>query len=279
MPEKLIPALMPRFGFRAQTFFTGKFCGTNDFPAQPGIGHLHLVRSGRLLIEHADGTRLRVDQPACVLYPHAVAHRLTVPEGVETELICTTLHFKEAAANPFVLALPDVMTVPLSEMAGIDHVVGMLSEESAGSALGRDFVLDRLCEILVCQLVRHASATGQLKFSVLAAFADSGIGRALAAIHAEPACDWRVERLAELASMSRSAFARRFHDLVGQTPANYVTEFRLQLARTLLLRRQPVKVVAGAVGYQTQQSFTRAFVARHGMPPTQWLIQQLEQPG
>lgn len=274
MPDKLIPALMPRFGFRARSFFTGKFCGSNEFPAQQGVGHLHLVRSGPLIIEHADGSAMRVDEPACVLYPQALAHRLVVPEGAETDLICTTLHFKEAASNPFVLALPEVMTVPLGAMSGIDQLIGMMSDEAASAALGSEFVLDRLCEILVCQLVRHASSTGQLKVGVLAGFADSGIARALAAIHDEPSFDWRVESLADIAGMSRSAFARRFHELVGQTPASYVTEFRLRMAETLLLRRQPVKVVAGAVGYQTQQSFTRAFIGRHGVPPTQWLLQQ-----
>jgi AraC-like DNA-binding protein len=74
--------------------------------------------------------------------------------------------------------------------------------------------------------------------------------------------------------MSRSKFALRFRELVGTTPASYVADWRLALAERLLMQNQPVKVVADAVGYGSQGSFTRAFTVRNGMPPKERLRQR-----
>jgi AraC-like DNA-binding protein len=271
MPDKLIPTLMQRFGFSASNFFAGNFCGNNTFHADNGLGHLHLVRHGPLILEHEDGSAFTVDQPACVVYPQPLTHRLVVPPGATAQLICATLEFKEPVHNPFVLALPPRMVVPLDAASGLREVIELLSHETEDGKLGQAFVVDRLCEILVCQLIRHAERSGLLKAGVLAGFSDSGIARALAAVHEEPATDWRVDSLAAVAGLSRSAFAARFRELVGTSPASYVANWRLSLAETLLARGQSVKAVARAVGYGTQQSFTRAFIDKHGVPPTQWL--------
>lgn len=151
------------------------------------------------------------------------------------------------------------------------EVVNLLFLEASKESLGQRFVMDRLCDILVFQVIRHAMNTGQLKAGVLAAFSDPGIAKAVAAVHDNPALEWRVETMAVQASMSRSKFAAKFHALVGMSPAAYVTDLRLNLAENLLRQDQMVKTVAAAVGYRTQQAFTRAFTERNGMPPTEWL--------
>lgn len=277
MPDQLIPTLMPRFGFSARKFFAGAFCGSNSFPASDGVGHLHLVRRGPVIMEHEDGSSIVAEQPTCIFYPQPHTHRLVVPPGSDAQLICATLEFKEAAHNPFLLALPAWMAVPLDGASGLGDVIELLARESGEPGLGQAFVADRLCEILVCQLIRHAERAGMLKKGVLAGFSDSGIARALAAMHQEPAFDWRVDSLAAVARMSRSAFAARFRELVGSSPASYLACWRVSMAETLLLQRQSVKAVARAVGYGTQQSFTRAFIDRHGVAPTQWLAARREQ--
>lgn len=269
---------MSRFGFTAHQFFDGSFCGDNTFPSSSGLGHLHLVRLGPLAMEHEDGSRIEIAQPSCVLYPQPFTHRLVVPPGEAAQLTCATIAFKEAAHNPFVQALPAWLAVPLDQAAGLGETIELLSREAQQAQLGQSFVVDRLCEVLVCQLIRHAEAAGLLHAGVLAGFSDAGIARALAAIHQEPACDWRVDSLAAVAHMSRSAFAARFRELVGVTPASYVAAWRLDLAENLLLQGQSVKAVARAVGYGTQQSLTRAFSERHGTAPTQWLAARPDVP-
>src|SRR6202000_1102020 len=71
----------------------------------------------------------------------------------------------------------------------------------------------------------------------LRAVFDSQIGAALAAFHERVGAPWTVESLSEAAGVSRSAFAVRFKDLLGQTPLQYVTEWRMQKAMHLLEQR------------------------------------------
>jgi transcriptional regulator GlxA family with amidase domain len=212
----------------------------------------------------------------CIFYPQPFTHRLIVPTGSQAELICATLEFREAWHNPFLLALPPWMVIPVDLVKGIGDVVEMLSRETVNGGLGQAFVIDKLCDILVCQLIRHAQETGMLKAGVLAGFSDPGIAQALAAVHKDPAHNWRVDSMAAIACMSRSAFAKRFHELVGISPASYVTGWRLSLAESLLLQQQSVKAVAREVGYGTQQSFARAFIEKHGVSPTTWLAVQAQ---
>jgi AraC-like DNA-binding protein len=73
---------------------------------------------------------------------------------------------------------------------------------------------------------------------------------------------WTVEPLAEAAGMSRSAFAARFKELLGQTPLEYVTEWRMQKAMRLLQRRDKKLIdVARSVGYESDAAFSKAFQA------------------
>ena len=276
MQDAFLSLLLPRFSFSTETFFSGEFCGVNVLGLLPDVGHLHFVRRGPVFMEHRDGSTIEAVEPTLIFYPRPYYHRLLVPEGAGAELVCANVQFKEAQRNPFVLALPPYLLVPLRELDGVGDVVELLFSEASKESLGQRFVMDRLCDILVFQIIRYAMNTAQLKSGVLAAFSDPGIAKALAAVHSNPALEWRVETMALEASMSRSKFARKFHDLVGMSPASYVADLRLTLAEDLLKRNQTVKAVAAAVGYGTQQSFTRAFIERNGMPPTGWLKQDHE---
>lgn len=274
MQDSLIASLMPRFSFSAETFFAGEFCGTNNFSAGKSAGQIHCISRGPVTMEHDDGASIAVTAPTLIFYPRPFSHRLVVAPGAQAELLCANVVFNEVDRNPFVLALPACLAIPLADLDGIAEVIRLLFGAASRDALDQRFIMDRLCDILVFKLIRHAVISGNLKAGVLAGFSDSGIAQALAAIHKDPARNWRVESLAEQASMSRSKFAKRFHDLVGLPPASYVADWRLSLAQNLLKQNHSVKAVAAAVGYGTQQSFTRAFIDKTGQPPTQWLSRQ-----
>lgn len=271
MPDAYLSLLLPRFSFSTETFFAGEFCGSNELGTHAGVGQMHFVRSGRLRMEHADGSTIRVDEPTLILYPKPYYHRLLVSEGTKAELVCANVEFKEASRNPLARALPPYLVVSLRDLDGVGSVLGLLFSEASKKSLGQRFIMDRLCDILVFQLIRFAMDKGHLQQGVLAAFSDSGIARALTALHDNPSREWRVETLASEASMSRSKFAKKFRDLVGISPAVYVAEWRLTLAENLLRENQAVKTIAASVGYRTQQSFTRAFVERNGLPPVEWI--------
>jgi AraC-like DNA-binding protein len=98
------------------------------------------------------------------------------------------------------------------------------------------------------------------------------MGTAVSAIYDRVNTPWTVESLAEAAGMSRSAFAARFKELLGQTPLEYVTEWRMQKAMQLLQQRdQKLIDVARSVGYESDSAFSKAFKRVVGASPTEHL--------
>ena len=69
-----------------------------------------------------------------------------------------------------------------------------------------------------------------------------------------------MERLARQPGLSRTTFSNRFNELTTYTPLNYLTSWRMQLARQLLADSDlPIIDVAARNGYQPEASFGRVF--------------------
>jgi transcriptional regulator GlxA family with amidase domain len=100
---------------------------------------------------------------------------------------------------------------------------------------------------------------------------DPQVGRVLNLLHALPNRPWTVDELAKEVAMSRAALAKRFVDLVGQSPIQYLAAWRMLLARHLL-RESTLGIgeIAGRVGYESEPAFNRAFRRLVGSPPARW---------
>ena len=149
-------------------------------------------------------------------------------------------------------------------------ILGVMADEVAQVQPGGDAVVSRLCDIVVIQAIRSwierdaAAQTGWL-----GALRDPQIGAAIAAIHSRPTEDWTVASLATEAAMSRSAFAARFTELVGEPAMRYVTRWRMLNALDLLeTTDQTVAAVGRSVGYDSEAAFSRAFTRVVGSPPS-----------
>ena len=271
--------LLPQFGFSSSVFFRGEFCGATDFLAAAGYGQIHVIRGGRVIMHHPDRESIEVDTPTLMFYPRPLDHRLVVPPGSKADLLCANVTFRRSANNPVSSALPDVMQVPLAGLKGLESTLTLMLEENAGEDdLGKAFVLDHLCDVLVIHVIRYAHAAGLVKLGTLAGLADARLALALEAVHDDPGRPWPVAEMARHAGMSRSAFISRFREVVGTSPAEYVLNWRLDLAERHLEEGRSVKDVARTVGYANQPAFTRAFAARRGIPPTEWLRRCLKAP-
>ncbi len=101
----------------------------------------------------------------------------------------------------------------------------------------------------------------------LFALSDKQVGSAIAAIHREPARRWTVAALALEVGMSRSGFAARFGQLVGDGPIEYLTRWRMLLAGRRLLRGEPISAVARSLGYESESAFSTAFKRVMGSAP------------
>jgi transcriptional regulator GlxA family with amidase domain len=110
-----------------------------------------------------------------------------------------------------------------------------------------------------------------MQYGLLAGLAHPQVAKVLLAIHETPERQWGLEAMAELALMSRSKFAELFKRIVGQSPGDYVIEWRIIVAQGLLKQNKPVALVANAVGYENGSALARIFRKKLGMSPKQWL--------
>lgn len=263
--------LVGRHAFSARIFFTGSFCETSDFRENGTSGHLHLVREGSVDFIHDDGTVIRIDVPSLVFYPRGTSHRLRVPEDCSASLLCADIVFNEGVANPLARVLPACLHLPLSAIGGLDATIGLLFGEAAGDEPGRELILDRLCDVLLIQVIRREFDAGKLSIALLNGLTDSQLSPALAAIHERPHEPWTLPSLARVAGMSRAAFATHFREVMEVPPGEYLTRWRIVLGSRLLRQGLPVKLVSTRTGYTSASTFTRAFTAIMGVSPRAWL--------
>lgn len=133
---------------------------------------------------------------------------------------------------------------------------------------GVSTVLRRLSEILFVQAMRTYLNAPQGYQGWLAALTDDDLGPVIAALHRTPEHKWKLEEMADLVNVSRSSFAARFKAVVGTTPLDYLTQWRMYIATNLLAQEgASVAEVAERVGYESEPSFTRAFRRQMGTSP------------
>lgn len=266
-----LSALLSRFSLEAGVFYAGPLCMTHDFESDSQRGHLHLVRKGVARISGLGSAPWQIDTPTLVFLPRPQPHRFYSGEAGEAEVVCGTVRFGSGGRNPITDSLPDVVAIALSALPGMDALLDLMFAEAFADRGGRQAALDRLCELLMIWMLRHCIDTGLTQGGTLAGLADPSLARALQALHAEPAKGWTLPALAEVAGMSRSRFAARFHDVTRATPAAYLARWRLALAQRLLRQGRPLKHVAYEVGYSGTGALARVFVRYLGCTPTEWL--------
>jgi AraC-like DNA-binding protein len=195
--------------------------------------------------------------------------------GAPTTIVCGSLSFDEASLKPITQLLPNfiLMKADQARTLALHNTVQALASEMAEQAPGSEVVATRLAEVLVIQLLRAHIASGSSRSKGwLRAVFDPQLGSALSALHDKVNAQWTVESLAESAGMSRSAFAARFKELLGQTPLEYVTEWRMQKAIQLLGQRNKKLIdVARSVGYESDAAFSKAFKRVVGANPGEYL--------
>jgi transcriptional regulator GlxA family with amidase domain len=143
-----------------------------------------------------------------------------------------------------------------------------LEEQRAARPAGAAMMSALMSQCLVL-LFRRLSAHPECKLPWLSALDDPRLSRVLGEILERPEQPYSLEGLAALAGMSRSVFAKRFHQSFDRTPMDYVREVRLRCGARLLLRQElSVDAVAGRVGFASRSHFSRAFQEHFGCSPT-----------
>lgn len=278
---------------------------SGTLPAEADEGHrivLHMITEGECFVEVEGQPTLRVTAGDVVLFPNGRAHRMvsapdrlpTSPmprpgagrlhlpgpaaqgdDGSVTRLIRGHLFCDPCVAHMLLARLPPVIRVGIrgaSAGAWLESSIAYALGESIAPTPGFAGMRAKLSELLLIEVLRiHANACDRRDAGWLAGVSDRAIGTVLNSLHQQPARTWTLDELARTAGTSRSVLAERFRQLMGTTPMQYLTRWRMLLAANLLRHSNtPLTRIAENVGYQTDTAFIRAFRRELGASPAAW---------
>jgi AraC-like DNA-binding protein len=211
----------------------------------------------------------------CVLLAPSTAHTLRDSGGAPSTVISGWYAFDRTASRSLVDLLPPLIMLPADQARSqaLKTTLDALVSEIMSPGPGSSVVVMRLADVLFIQALRAYVEGGGCteRPQWLRALADAQIGKSLRAMHDAVERPWTLATLASAAGMSRSAFAPRFKVLLGETPLEYLTRWRMQTAGRLLRDgRLKMNAVAAAVGYQAEGAFMRAFRRVHGVSPSEY---------
>ena len=246
-----------------------------------GEAPIHVQQGSLILLPHGRGHTISSDpeQSATPLFDipvHHVSERYDIMkfggEGETCKATCCVARFNHAAGQELIRHLPPVMLVNSwkeAEGSWLQSTLRYMAYEAQQLSPGGETVMSHLADILIIQVIRSwLNSAPQADTGWLAGLRDKQIGRALAAIHRDPAADWSIERLAKMVGMSRSGFSARFTELLGEPAIRYLTRWRMQMARMQLESSSEAMIsIAEKLGYQSEAAFSRAFKRVFGVAP------------
>jgi AraC-like DNA-binding protein len=268
--DRLAP-FFDRFALTARMFYSGLLCGTLDNRQSEHASHLHVLKNGTLKIRPSGARQIVLNTPSLLFYPRPRLHRLSASEQEGAELMCATVEFGAGMLNPLIASLPEPLFLPVNALPELAPAVELLFSEAFSDAPGRQPAIDRLFEYVFVLLIRSAMNRQLVDSGILMGLSNPRLASAIEAMHRQPQTSWSLEQLAQLAGMSRARFAVHFRQVVGVTPFDYLTRWRLGVAQTMLRKGSSLKVIAPAVGYTNATALTRVFTHHFGISPSEWL--------
>lgn len=252
----------------------------------PGATHFlefHFIKAGACWGGIAGEPAIRLETGDLIAFPRGDSHFVS-SESLEHGAVGATrgddqrTHvvsgFLGCEAHPLLAALPRVIHVPrrAPDHSLLEQLIALGLAESNAARQGAECVVSHLSELLFVEIVRrYADTLPKESRGWFAGLRDESVGRALGKLHDRPAHGWSLALLAREAGMSRSALAVRFSELVGVPPMHYLTEWRMQLASSLLATT-PLRVaeVGERVGYTSEAALSRAFKRWAGVAPAEF---------
>jgi AraC-like DNA-binding protein len=275
-------------------------------PGAERVVIFHLITEGECHVELGDAPPVKLIAGDAVIFPHGDAHLMNSRPGLppaqggvrldavlarrprqiahggggaRTRLVCGYLACDARLARLLLAGLPAIVKVNVrgsNAGAWLEASVRYALAEARSPRPGGAGVLAKLAEVLFIEVLRlYMNEQGEGRTGWLAGVGDRIVGAALNALHTDPARGWTLDELARVAATSRSVLAERFQHLVGSSPMQYLTQWRMLLASNLLCRSNaPLASIAQDVGYQTDTAFSRAFRREFGAPPAAWRRRQ-----
>ncbi|WP_171132976.1 MULTISPECIES: AraC family transcriptional regulator [unclassified Ruegeria] len=302
----LLSDILTRLSMRGTLYFRTSFSKPWGVavPQHQNVARFHYAHRGSCLVAVAGLEEpASVEQGDLIIIPHGAPHELycghkpeetilpleTVLEesgydgsGVlvyggndqplsETQLICGHFSFNAQSRHILFERLPPLVHIKnYGESAGkwMDATLRVIGDEAGAHRMGGDLIALKMSEAILAQAIRSFLESDLAEDWKLAGFSDKNLAQALDAFHQNPHRAWTVETLASSAGMSRTSFAVAFQKKMAMTPMDYVTSWRMELAKQALLDPlNTVADVAESVGYASDSAFARVFKKETGFTP------------
>ena len=247
----------------------------DEEPIQLGPGDFLLIRTIAPFVLASDQQVKPVDSETLVATTRSTSMRVGLGKTDPVTIRGGRFVFETANEELLMQLLPPLVHVALNKTtsARVLALLSMNEAESSAPGPGSDFVVARLMELLLVEILRGETLLKQpLKAGMLQGLADPVTAKALAALHSDAAKRWTTSKLARLCGCSRSAFNLRFTNIVGIAPMRYLQRWRMAMAKDELRRgERNIAEIALLIGFQSSGSFTKAFTRSVGCPPSQFV--------
>lgn len=199
-------------------------------------------------------------------------------KSIAGEIVAAAFISISGAGEHLVAALPETIHVSLHDVPALEAIISPIVEEVRHPRCGGQAVLLRLTEVFVIRLLRYVVEQRGTSVGLLAGLAHPRLSVALVSIHDAPAKQWSLEELADVAGMSRTQFAVTFKEIIGVTPGAYISNWRLDIAKSELASGVSIRDVAKISGFSSTAAFSRAYSRRFGHAP-KYARSPIEAPG
>ncbi|MGR9035771.1 MAG: AraC family transcriptional regulator [Gammaproteobacteria bacterium] len=282
-----LTALVNALNLHAKLVYSGGVCGRwlMDHNSKTSVW-FHLVSKGRGFVHSPSWQKpLSLDSGDLILFlPHAARHFLSysgehLPDNAgdtrmtswmqgESGFVCGEI---ELAAPESLLwrSLPSEIVIRQNQAGTIlASLIELVVSEASARRFGSDSVVERLCDSLFVLVIRHCIEEGLVREGVFAAMQDKRLAIALGLIHRQPWHHWTLSELCMQAGLSKTVLSEKFAALIGQSPIEYLTSWRLQIAAHWLMEPNlSVERVAERCGYESVPAFSKAFKRHFGITP------------
>ncbi len=286
-----LSTILDTFRLQVEIINNAQYCGdwAIDTSGSRQVS-FHLVVHGDCVV-----TTESLDEPESlkagdfVMFPHDAPHRLEsnfacaaevnqknaidYEQGLADDgvgLLCGYFRFTHLVNNPLIDVLPEILIKRSNHQKNgnsFSSLLDFIRAESLSPLAGSQAAINRSTESLFILILREFITESKQVTGLAAALANPKLSKALDAIHTQPEAKWSVDKLAKVANMSRSAFSEQFKKYLNESPIDYLTRWRMQIAWQWLQEEISVLEVAERCGYESEAAFAKAFKRVIGIGP------------
>lgn len=281
--------------FRGSIFFRSELAAPWGIALkQMAVPRFHISIQGRCVVGSTLDPVTQLDEMDIVMIPRGAQHWISDQPGrplisddeaaeacqlgqphfqqgeISNRLMCGMVRYDTRLRHALFDSLPE--TIHFSQISHDDPIwqTVMLIDSEMARRHQPSAITDRLTEVLFMQLLNRYMQSGEGQFGFMTALADQRVHHALQLLHREPARDWSLSALGDCVGMSSSTLVRQFRKTLDVTPMNYLAQWRMIRAWSLVGDlRLGMEQVAQELGFTSARSFARAFQRHYGQSPSE----------